>query len=448
VTDRPPEGFDVPVTRIGGGGRSIRGRLAVVMVVVIAAGWLVVTRSGTGPETAALPGRSPASPAALGASARPSPSRPPQPNLPDIPNTALAGAPVPVFVVRDGDAAELLGWHAGAASLEPIGRPFPDAFDGGFWDGDSGHFTWLAPDLASLVVVRVASGRLEGQDAARLVTGEGVGWDAAGVTGFGGLVWSSDGSRFAVAGRHDHWLLVRREGDGWATRAEIDVSPGRPPAPAAASPDPNLPAVDAITPAMFSVTHDWVIGARYDRPTGALVPAVRVRFDDPLAESISTFPTEDADAPDDLATRFVDVATGRMVAFGANGSIPGGPPQLQIRDRDGSYAFGVRSGVVMDWRWIGDGRLLVLSADGSPFPARYRLQLIDRAGQSETLVDAPRASVGALLGVKDGYTGLLLTATDPIRSQIVLVRLADGAASAVTVDSIGAEGPIGFNWAP
>jgi hypothetical protein len=178
------------------------------------------------------------------------------------------------------------------------------------------------------------------------------------------------------------------------------------------------------------------------------VPAVRVRFDDPVAESISTFPTEDADAPDDLSTRFVDVATGRMVAFGANGSIPGGPPQLQIRDRDGSYAFGVRSGVVMDWRWIGDGRLLVLSADGSPFPARYRLQLIDRAGQSETLVDAPRASVGALLGVKDGYAGLLLTATDPIRSQIVLVRLADGAASAVTVDSIGAEGPIGFNWAP
>jgi hypothetical protein len=157
VTDRPPEGFDVPVTRIGGSGRSIRGRLAVVAVVLIAAGWLVVTRSGHGTRDRGTRQPQPRLAAALGASSRPSPSRPPQPNLPDIANTPLAGAPVPVFVVRDGDAAELLGWHAGAASLEPIGRPFPGAFGGGFWDGDSGHFTWLAPDLASLVVVRVAS---------------------------------------------------------------------------------------------------------------------------------------------------------------------------------------------------------------------------------------------------------------------------------------------------
>jgi hypothetical protein len=102
----------------------------------------------------------------------------------------------------------------------------------------------------------------------------------------------------------------------------------------------------------------------------------------------------------------------------------------------------------MDWRWVGDGRVLVLSADGTPFPARWTLQIVDRDGRSQTLVDAPRASVGALLGAKDGYAGLLLTATDPIRSQIVLVRLADGATSAVTVDSIGADGPIGFGWAP
>jgi hypothetical protein len=448
VTDRPPEGFDVPVTRIGGGGGSVRGRLAAVAVVLIAAGWLVVTRSDTGPETAAtLPRGSGASPAGLGASSRPSPTGPPQPNLPNIPDVPLANAPVPVFVVRDGNDARLLGWEAGAASLKPIGRAFPVAFGGAFWDGDSGHFTWLSPDLASLVVLRVASGRLEGQDAARLVTADGVAWDAAGLTGFGGLVWSSDGSRFAVAGRHDHWLLVRRQDGGWATRAEVDVSAGRPPSPPAPSPDPNLPAVNAITPAAFSVTHEWVIGARYDQPTGALVPAVRVRFDDPTTEALSIFPIEDADAPDDAATRFVDVATGRTVVFGANGSIPGGPPQLEIRDRDGSYAFGVRSGVVMDWRWVGDGRLLVLSADGSPFPARWTLQLVDGSGESETLVDAPRASVGALLGAKDGYAGLLLTATDPIRSQIVLVRLADGAASAATVD-FGAGGPIGFNWAP
>ena len=447
MTDRPPEGFDVPVTRIGSGRRSVRGRLAVVAVVVIAAGWLVVTRSGTGPETAAtLPGAS-GSPAAPGASSRPSPTRSPAPNLPDIPNVVLEGAPVPVFVVRNGDNADLFAWHAGDPSLRRRTQTFPRAFSGAFGKDDTSYFTWLSPDLASLVVDRVGSSRVEGQDAARLLTSDGIRWDATGVTGFGGLVWSSDGSRFAIAGQHDQWLLVQR-GTGWATAAEVDVSAGRPASPPSPSPDPNGPIVNAITPAAFSVTHDWVIGARYDPPTGALVPAVRVRFADPTVEPISTFPTEGADAPDEAATRFVDVATGRMVAFGANGAIPGGPPQLAIHERDGSYAFGVRSGVVMDWRWVGDGRLLVLSADGTPFPARWTLQIVDRDGKSQTLVDAPRAAVGALLGAKDGYAGLLLTATDPIRSQIVLVRLADGATSAVTVDSIGADGPIGFNWAP
>ena len=425
----------------------MRGRLAVVAVVVIAAGWLVVTRSEPGPETAAtLPGGS-GSPAAPGASSAPAPTRSPAPNLPDIPNVVLAGAPEPVFVVRNGDNADLFSWHAGDPSLRRRTQTFPRAFSGAFGKDDTSHFTWLSPDLASLVVVRVGSSRAEGQDAARLLTRDGIRWDADGVTGFGGLVWSSDGSRFAIAGGPDQWLLVGR-GTGWSTQAEVDVSAGRPAIRPSPSPDPNGPIVNAITPAAFSVTHEWVIGARYDQPTGALVPAVRVRFTDPTVEPIATFPTDGADAPDEAATRFVDVATGRTVSFGANGSIPGGPPQLAIHEPDGSYAFGVRSGVVMDWRWVGDGRLLALSADGAPFPARWTLQIVDRDGRAQTLVDAPRASVGALLGAKDGYAGLLLTATDPIRSQIVLVRLADGSASAVTLDSIGADGPIGFGWAP
>jgi hypothetical protein len=102
----------------------------------------------------------------------------------------------------------------------------------------------------------------------------------------------------------------------------------------------------------------------------------------------------------------------------------------------------------MGWSWTGDGRLVVLAADGAPFPARWTLQLVQRDGSARTLVEAPRASLGAFLGVRDGYAGLLLVGREPARDQVVVVRLADGTASAVTVDPIGGDGPLGGGWAP
>ena len=166
------------------------------------------------------------------------------------------------------------------------------------------------------------------------------------------------------------------------------------------------------------------------------------------AEAISSFPIG---GPDGLATSpslIVDPATGRTVGYGPNGNIPGGPPQLEVREPDGSYAFGARTGIVISWLWTGDGRLVVLGADGYPFPSRWTLQVIDRDGSTRTLLEAPRASTGAMFGIQDGYAGLILTGDDATRRQIVVVRLDDGAASAITVDLFGADGPVGAGWLP
>ncbi|HEX5015654.1 MAG TPA: hypothetical protein VFV72_16025 [Candidatus Limnocylindrales bacterium] len=452
MSEPPAEAFDVPVGPVGRpGARSSRRAIAVLAAVVVAAGWLVAM-AGAGrdapPARQAAPEPSGAVVASSSDSPAPSRLESPASDLPVIANRALVGSPATVFVVRDGADARLITWRPGVTFLRELRRGFPDAFsDAG---AAAGSIAWLAPDLASLVLSEPESPTQEGLDAVRLVTRDGVAWRADGVTALGGLVWSGLGDRFAIAGRRDRWLLAGRARDAtWATAAEIDVSAGR---QAGAAPSPTLGPVFALTdriePYAFSRSGEWVVGARFDPDDGTLAPAVRVRFSDGGVEPISAFPTEGSDGLGSGPTQLVDATTGRTVVFGPNASIPGGPPQLEVREADGSYAFGVRSALVVGWLWTGDGRLVVLGADGAPFPSRWTLQLIDRDGRSRALVEAPRASRGALLGIKDGHVGLLLTGADRARSQVIVVRLADGEASAITVPSIGEEGPIGNGWEP
>jgi hypothetical protein len=459
VTERPTERLDVPLAPVGDdppASRRRRRRIAIVAIVAAALGWLAVTASG-GARPAAAPGALPsgvaarpsqpatASPSSAPSGGRAAP-RPPGLDLPEIPNVALPGAPIVALVVRDGDDARLVGWRAGTSALEPIGD-FPGAFSGAFSGGSGGTLAFLGPDLASLVVSRIESATVEGADPVRVVTRDGVAWEADGVTALGGLAWSPAGDRFAIAGRHDRWLLVERRG-GWATAADVDVSAGRPAGAASPTPGPPVAIADRIGPAAFSSSGEWVVGARVDPTASALVPAVRVRFSDGRVEPIGAFPIGGPSGLGPGPSWLVDVATKRTVSYGPNGDIPGGPPQLQIHEPDGAYAFGVRTGIVISWAWTGDGRLVVLGADGAPFPARWTLQLVERDGQARTLVEAPRASLGAFAGVRDGYAGLLLTSSTPDRGQLVVVRLADGTASAIAVAGAGPAHPLAAGWVP
>jgi hypothetical protein len=464
VTGDPLDSLDVPVSPVGGGRRrSNRAWAALVAVGVVAVAWFGVTvlaRPPGAPAAAAvsprpsIAGPSSSAPTDALASAAPTgASRSSGPGMPEIADVALPGAPFPVFVVRDHKDANLLIWQPGSAVVGPLAR-FPGAFGGTFEasatdpsapPGD-GTIAWLSPDRSSLLVSQIRSASAEGSDTASLATYDGIVWEHAGITALGGLAWSPDGDRVALTERHDRWLLAER-GDGWAARS-IDLSAAAPapvPSPTSGS---RLPLDDQIVPAGFSRSGAWVIGARIGPPASLWRPAVRVRVADGRAEPLASFPIG---GPDGLATTpslIVDPASGRVVGYGANDNIPGGPPPLEVHEPDGTYAFGARTGIVISWLWTGDGRLLVLGADGYPFPGRWALQLIEPDGTARTLVEAPRVSGGALFGISDGYAGLVLTGSDPARRQIVVVRLEDGAASAITVDSFGSEGPIGAGWLP
>jgi hypothetical protein len=457
VADDPFDRLDVPVAPVGSGRRSKRSRVAIVAVAGVAAGWLGLTvlagRVANEPATAVATASAtigPSGVASPGTSASAAPSRRPGPELPVIANVALPDAPAPLFVVRDDTDAVLVAWRPGSPGVEAVDR-FPGAFGGTFGSSgateapDTGALAWLSPDRASLLVSRVRSASAEGADTASLATRAGIAWEQDGITALGGVAWSPDGSRVVLTERHDRWLLVER-GTAWTAR-EIDLSAVAPPAPSRLT-GGDFALSNQVVPAGFSQSGDSVIGAILGPPASTWTPSVRVRVADGRAEPISAFPIG---GPDGLAvdpSLIVDPATGRTVGYGPNGNIPGGPPQLEVREPDGTYAFGVRTGIVISWLWTGDGRVVVLGADGYPFPSRWTLQLVDRDGKPHMLLEAPRATAGAMFGIEDGYAGLILNGADQGRRQIIVVRLDGGATSAVTLDAFGSDGPVGAGWLP
>jgi hypothetical protein len=123
------------------------------------------------------------------------------------------------------------------------------------------------------------------------------------------------------------------------------------------------------------------------------------------------------------------------VGYRANASIPGGPTIIEVKNPDGTVAFRVEGSVVLSTAWTADGGLLVFDADGVPFPGTMRLRIFDAEGVAEsTLVDSGPVAGGWLIGVADGFVALAYTTDRPEKAlQLVAVRLADGASSALVV---------------
>jgi hypothetical protein len=126
------------------------------------------------------------------------------------------------------------------------------------------------------------------------------------------------------------------------------------------------------------------------------------------------------------------------VIFGANASIPGGPPTIEVKEADGTIAFRVEGRVVFGTAWTADGRLLVLDADGLPFPTGLRLRLVGADGVLQgTLLETGPVAGGGMVGAADGFVHLVFTTDRPDKElQVAVVRIADGATSAIVVPSL------------
>ena len=131
----------------------------------------------------------------------------------------------------------------------------------------------------------------------------------------------------------------------------------------------------------------------------------------------------------------IDPATGRTIRWGPNASIPGGPPTVEVTDANGAVAYRIETGVVLGAAWQAGGDLLILEADGFPFPTRLRLLPIAPDGTlGAPVLSTGSVAWGGLLGVRDGYAALAIGTRQPTDStQLVMVDLVSGTASGMTL---------------
>ena len=430
--------LDVPLGPVEGepGGRRRAGLVLTVAVgVVTVAIALAALPKETGPSTAI------AVPVPSGQVSSPTPTTTPTPRpssrrqeaLLPLANKPLGGAPNPVLVERLGNDARLLAWNPGDP-LRPI-RTFANAFT-----ADS-QLAVLSPDAASLVVATVNPDSSKAIDTVRLLTGTGhVAWTGDRIMTVRGVIWSIDSREVAFAGERGTWWVVAIDTDGTAKGQRIALGggagAGTAPAPAASSsPTPSELPVQLV-PVGFSVDGRWLYGAPLSMDGGTVGPTVRVSIPSGTAESISGYPSS---GPERLATddgfRGTDPTSGRAVRWGPNASTPGGPPTVEVTEADGSLAYRIETDVVMGTAWESNGDLLVLEANGYPFPTRLRLLQISPDGTvGPPILSTDSVAWGGLLGARHGFAVLALATQRPNDgSQLVVVDLADGTAAGLTI---------------
>jgi hypothetical protein len=438
--DRSDGTLDVALGPVDGGraGRRRAGAVLSVSVAIVAVAVVLAAlparsetpSNGTLGQQAVLPSTSgsPSPVAALGAaSPRATSSR--REVLPTLANEPFPGAPNPVLVERQGDEARLHAWNTGD-ELRVV-RTFPGAFTG------ESQFAFISPDAQSIVVASFGGGA-DAADSARLLTGDGrVAWESGGIATIRGVVWSSDSRMLVVGGASGAWIVVTVGARGTAEEQRIVVTDARRvPGPSSAPSQPPSGDSSSLVPVAFSADGRWIYGAPVSGTSGSLRPTVRVSIAKGSVEAISRASTSGPDriGPGD-GRGGLDPVTGRAIRWGTNASIPGGPPTVEVTEADGSLAYRVEVGVVLGASWEGDGDLLILAADGYPFPTQLRLlQVAPDGAVGPTVLSTGSVAWGELIGVRDGFAVLALATRQPDdMTQLVVVDLADNKATGITL---------------
>jgi hypothetical protein len=452
--ERPDDRLDVPIEPVGASGRDRRRAFVAFAAVVSAFGFaiaLAVLTSPPNPAPHIAIATSPVGPNGTPGSANPPTSaasqQPPtstrHEKLLPIASRTLPDAPEPYVIRQVGSDGEVHAWSPGDDALHLVER-FPGAVEG----DHATKFAFLSPDGQWLLVLTVAGKSLESDDTARLVDADGrVAWESGGVTGFGGIAWSPDSRGLVLSAGPETWWLLRITG-GDVTAREIAVSAApRPDASPSAIASPSGLVGSRLRPIGFSVDGSAVYGALTSAIDGTVQPAIRVPVAGGPVEPISAYPVRGSArlAPSTAVNQVVDPTTGRTATWGLNASIPGGPPAIEVRAADATIAYRLQIGVALGLEWSDDGRLIVLDADGFPFPNRMSLVPVAHDGKvGAPLVTTGPVDSGGILGLQGDYAVLVFRTVRPSdQTQVVVVGLADGASSALvlspeeTVDIVG-----------
>lgn len=398
--------------------------LAVVAVAVLGG------RLGAGGTTIASPSPSPTK------SSRPTirpPSTEPPPSLPSIANQVLAFPSTVALVRRDGASLELLGWQSG----DPDFRPFAQMSDV-FPNSDSVQAAGsdLSPDGRLALIMTIDATDLSGKVRAqvRSVDAGNLVWESDPTEGFPAPLWSQDSRAVAITPSTGPWLVTALDDLG-------RVRPHRIPVPNTIGLENPGDGPEWIAVG-FSRDRRWLYAVSLE----SQVPRAAWRVDVATGkrQELERFALTGPGGlvPDPSTPVAVDPASGRLMGrFGGENSV-------NVFEPDGTLAFSVPVSTNQGASWTGDGGLAVLETQGEVRSGATRLFVVDAAGnRADPIWEFPAVQAVGLLNAGNGHALMFLAADfEASDVRVVLIRLSDGATSAVRPDPAIVEQTIGLDW--
>lgn len=455
--------FEVPVRGLSGGPSHGRRGIVVAVALVAAVGAAFgLARLSGGDRSAAgtaAPEAARASPAGSpGASSGASPGGRGSTRIErllDIPDRAIAGSPDVAFTMLDGRDIRFAAWHPGSG-LAGMG-----SVPGVLGPDEPVAFPILAPTGARSMIVMTGDDGGSASGGARIVNGLGrTIWTGEDIAFASGGLWQEDGTLAVVAGNGRSWHLVSIEGSGSTRSRAVDLIVDLPGEVFLPLPVPNgsitIPRIAPRTvPVGFSADGRWIYGGVISPELGILIGEFRVRIDGGRVERVADFGVGREDGllprPGTIGGHLVDPATGRLANWRVNADTTGGPPTLEVRNADKSFAFAVDVPALLGSAWGGDGSLYVLAADAPLFADRVTLSRVAPDGSLEPpLLETGSVTGASLVDGRDGYGAIVVWASGTrSASQIVLVDLADPSrVSALTLPAGGGVTIIGGELRP
>jgi hypothetical protein len=361
------------------------------------------------------------------------PSNSPVPGVkatPGLANTTFPGSPELVLFQREGDDLNLLGWRAGEPGLATR-QVLAGALRGVTEQQD--YLSQLSPD-GSILLVQARPATPGAPDTFRAFRLDSTGgreiWESTALGSGVSATFIGPNTLVITAGAvlptGRGWTIVDLSGDDEVIH-ELDLPPISRPSPGT-SIDIESQTFNYV-PLAMSADGSWVyaMSARASEPVYRL--ANRIAIETGKAQPITIFPTS---GPSRAVSPLVDAISGRLLLAGPR--LTSGPGLVEAWSAGATTPdFKAAFNNVFSAVWLDDGGVIAADYDRLPGPFTFRILTLTAAGQPAPTLFTANGTNAALIGVHGGYAGAYVASAGAGLRTLVVIRLADGAISAVEV---------------
>jgi hypothetical protein len=353
-------------------------------------------------------------------------------------NIEFLGSPELVLFQRQGDDLNLLGWRAGESALGTR-QVIPGALRGVTEQQD--YLSQLSPD-GSILLMHARPATPGAPDIFRVfrldLTGGREIWESTALgSGVGAAFIGADRVVVTSGGvlpTGRGWTIVDLSRDN-AVIHELDVPPIPRPSPGT-SIDFDTQTFNYV-PLAMSADGSWVYAMSVHASEPVYRLAYRIAIETGEAQPLTAFPTT---GPSRVVSPLVDPISGRLLLAGPR--VTSGSGLLEAWSTGAKTPdFKAAFNNVFSAVWLDDGGVITADYDRLPGPFSFRIIALTATGKPAATLFTAQGTNAALVGVQRGFAGVYVDSTDSGVRTLVVIRLADGAISAVEVRE-----PSGLNF--